>query len=94
MKSSHYEAPPWSPAARLACAEAELIAAEHAVETLLDALYDKWSSFEANADEISVFGVVASPAAATALKRAGWFLVIEHDHRVEKFTTCACRRTE
>jgi hypothetical protein len=83
-----------TPAARLASAEAEFIEAEHAVEALLDALYDKWSSFEACTDEISVFGVTPSPAAVTALYRAGWRVVHEHDHRAEKFIACACRRSK
>ena len=83
-----------TPAARLASAEAEFLAAEHDVEHLLDALYDRWSSFEASADEIAVFGVTPSPAAASALQSAGWRVVTQHDHSADRFVRCACRRTE
>lgn len=83
-----------TPAARLASAESAFLDAERDVEALIDALYDKWTSFEVNADEIAVFGCTPSDAVATALRRAGWRTVTQHDHCAEKFIACACRRSE
>lgn len=83
-----------TPAERLASAEAEFIEAEHAVEMMIGALYDVYEDFEANADELNVYGVVPSPAAADAIHRAlGFRVVIQHEHKKNEFRSCGCRRS-
>ncbi len=85
-----------TPAARYFDAEAEYIAAEHAIESLLDALYSEWSSFECTSGGIDVFDAFDGVACAVALFRAGFKHVRVHSHSAKEFSKCACpiRRPE
>ncbi len=85
---------PGSMAARLFGAEDAFLAAEHDLEDLLDSLYaDGWQDWDAEpiAAAINVYGVIPAPSAVTALHRAGFALVYEHDHPASQFVRCACR---
>jgi len=79
-----------TPAARYFDAEAEYIAAEHAIESLLDALYSDWSSFECTSGGIDIFDAFDGVACAVALFRAGFRFVRCHSHSATAYTKCAC----
>lgn len=84
-------------AAEFASAERSLIRAEHDIEALLDSLFGgRWRDFEVGAEDlaIDVYGVVPSPAATDALRRAGFVVVTLHDHASTQFLHCACRSSE
>lgn len=81
-------------AAELEAAESRLLDARALLEDLLDSLYGAgaWQSYEVGGMAcLDVYGVVASPAAADALRRAGWDYVWQHDHEAVRFRACACR---
>lgn len=97
-------AEPGSLAGRLFAAEDALLSTETELEELLDSLYNvggadgerQWQGFEHDRALalVEVYGVVASPAAADALYRAGFAAVLQHHHEREQFVHCACRRWE
>jgi hypothetical protein len=75
-------------------AEQRLLDARALLEDLLDSLYGDqgWASYEVGPMAcLDVYGVTASPAAADALRRAGWDYVWQHDHAATSFLGCACR---
>lgn len=86
--------PVGSLAAALFGAESALLAAEHALEAMLDSLYGAsgWHGFEAGRGVLDVYLVIPSPAACDALHRAGFALVTEHNHQARAFRECACRQ--
>lgn len=82
--------PVGSLAARLHRAESELIAAERQLESMLTSLYGSFSDWEAGPDGLDVYDTEDSPAAASALFRAGFRSVRCHDHDKTKFARCGC----
>lgn len=77
-------------AARVADAEAEMLAAETQLEAMLDSLYGDWSAWESGLGALDVYDAADSPAAAAALFRAGFLSVRTHDHDKTKFSKCHC----
>jgi hypothetical protein len=83
-------------AAALYAAEHGLREAERRVEQVLTALFpDGWQGWAfagaaPHAIAIDVYEVIDSPAAASALHRAGFAEVRLHGHAAKRILTCSC----
>lgn len=70
-------------------ADAAYMRAARELEDFLDAVYDRWESFEWDAAlAIDIYGVEPSDAAVDALLRAGFAGVTQHRHTQGEFTGC------
>lgn len=84
-------------AERLFAGEAALLHAERGLEVVLYGVYGAqpgdWTSYSYDRTErrLDVYGVAPRPTAVDALQRAGFAVVVEHEHPEEQFVRCACR---
>lgn len=80
-------------------ARVDLWVVEQRVDQLIESVFPDWRPrFPTSAgwqftppDGIDVYSVVPSPAAVAALRRAGFLVVILHEHDAGKLLTCTCR---
>jgi hypothetical protein len=83
--------PVGSLASRVFRAERELLSAEKQIEDMLRSLFgNDWGDYDYGLGTLDVYDVIDSRAAVFALMRAGFRVVVLHDHPKKKFVQCAC----